>query len=156
MTTAHPLEGIYLRQIPRGNVIFGGCMREEVDLDRIRARVRPENTLHQITQLRRFVPATDQLRIIRVWSGIEGYMDDQIPIMGASAKVPGLFYAFGFCGHGFQLGPAVGDVMAELIATGQTSTPIAPFSIARFAPQRDLQSGEAVQAPRIDQSFHEQ
>src|SRR3546814_18524695 len=38
-----------------------------------------------------------------------------------SAGVPGLFYAFGFCGHGFQLGPGVGDVMAELIATGTRS-----------------------------------
>jgi sarcosine oxidase subunit beta len=47
--------------------------------------------------------------------------------------VAGLYYAFGFSGHGFQLGPGVGDVMAELIATGATSTPIAPFDIGRFA-----------------------
>ena len=156
VTTADPLEGIYLRQIPRGNVIFGGCMRESVDLDTIRARVKPDNTLHQLGQLRRFVPATDQLRVIRVWSGIEGYMDDQIPVMGYSAKVSGLFYAFGFCGHGFQLGPAVGDVMAELIATGRTTTPIDPFSIARFAPEAHRQVGQATLAPRADQAFHEQ
>ena len=43
------------------------------------------------------------------------YMPDDIPIMGPSARAAGLFYAFGFCGHGFQLGPGVGDVMAELI-----------------------------------------
>jgi sarcosine oxidase subunit beta len=53
--------------------------------------------------------------------------------MGASPKVSGLYYAFGFSGHGFQLGPGVGDVMAELIATGSTTTPIAPFGIGRFA-----------------------
>jgi sarcosine oxidase subunit beta len=50
-----------------------------------------------------------------------------------SATVSGLFYAFGFCGHGFQLGPGVGDVMAELIDTGATTTPIDPFHIGRFA-----------------------
>lgn len=156
VTTAHPLEGIYLRQIPRGNVIFGGCMREDVDLDKIRARVKPENTLHQITQLRRFVPATDQLRIIRVWSGIEGYLDDHIPVMGPSAKIAGLFYAFGFCGHGFQLGPAVGDVMAELISTGRTSTPIAPFAISRFTSDIAGKAGEGASPPRPDQAFEEQ
>jgi sarcosine oxidase subunit beta len=43
-----------------------------------------------------------------------------------------LFYAFGFCGHGFQLGPGVGDVMAELISTGSTRTSISPFDIRRF------------------------
>ncbi|MEO7493829.1 MAG: sarcosine oxidase subunit beta, partial [Massilia sp.] len=37
------------------------------------------------------------------------------------------------CGHGFQLGPGVGDVMAELIHTGSTSTPIEAFHIGRFA-----------------------
>jgi sarcosine oxidase subunit beta len=46
--------------------------------------------------------------------------------------VDGLFYAFGFCGHGFQLGPGVGDVMAELLSTGSTSTAISPFDIRRF------------------------
>jgi sarcosine oxidase, subunit beta len=91
------------------------------------------NTLRQFTHLRRVLPAIARLRTIRVWSGIEGYMKDDIPIMGPSAKVPGLFYAFGFCGHGFQLGPGVGDVMAELIATGASSTPIEPFHIKRFA-----------------------
>jgi len=53
--------------------------------------------------------------------------------MGPSGTVDGLFYAFGFSGHGFQLGPGVGDVMAELISTGSTSTSISPFSINRFA-----------------------
>jgi sarcosine oxidase subunit beta len=53
--------------------------------------------------------------------------------MGASDRVSGLYYAFGFSGHGFQLGPGVGDVMAELISTGATSTPIEPFHIGRFA-----------------------
>jgi sarcosine oxidase subunit beta len=68
-----------------------------------------------------------------VWSGIESYLPDDRPIMGPSAHVSGLYYAFGFCGHGFQLGPGVGDVMSELIDTGTTSTPIEPFHIGRFA-----------------------
>jgi sarcosine oxidase subunit beta len=54
--------------------------------------------------------------------------------MGASGTTSGLFYASGFCGHGLQLGPGVGDVMAELIASGRTATTIAPFSIGRFRP----------------------
>jgi sarcosine oxidase subunit beta len=60
-------------------------------------------------------------------------MNDSRGVMGPSARVPGLYYAFGFSGEGFQLGPGVGDVMAELIATGATSTPIDWFDIRRFA-----------------------
>lgn len=133
VTTKETAEVIYLRQVTRGNIVFGGTGHGPADLDTLRASVDPRLTLHQFTQLRRMVPAIGALRIIRVWSGIEGYMRDDIPVMGPSAKVPGLFYAFGFCGHGFQIGPGVGDTMAELIATGRTETPIEPFGIARFA-----------------------
>ncbi len=133
VTTRETKEVIYLRQVTRGNIVFGGTGHGPVDLDTIRAKVEPRITLHQFTQLQRMVPALGALRIIRTWSGIEGYMKDDIPVMGPSARIPGLFYAFGFCGHGFQLGPGVGDVMAELIATGRTETPIEPFAIGRFA-----------------------
>jgi sarcosine oxidase subunit beta len=126
-------EGVYLRQIPRGNVIFGGGQRGPAFTDSKRAYVLPENTLSQLRQVQRVVPALASLRVIRVWSGIESYLPDDIPIMGPSGRVRGLFYAFGFCGHGFQLGPGVGDVMAELIDTGATTTPIEPFSVSRFA-----------------------
>lgn len=133
ITSAIPEEGVYLRQVKRGNIVIGGGARTPANIDTNRAYVDPANTLNQLRQAARLVPALKRLGIIRVWSGVEGYMPDDVPIMGPSARVSGLFYAFGFCGHGFQLGPGVGDVMAELIATGQTSTPIAPFSIARFA-----------------------
>ncbi len=129
-------EGIYLRQVRRGNIVFGGGLRGPAFADIRRAYVDPANTLRQLPHLRRVVPALAALRVIRTWSGIEGYIDDDIPVMGPSAKVPGLFYAFGFCGHGFQLGPGVGDVMAELIDTGTTITPIDPFHVARFGAGR--------------------
>ena len=126
-------EVAYFRQIARGNIVIGGCARGPAYPDVRRAYVLPQNTLLQFRQLYRLAPALAKLNIIRVWSGIEGYMPDDRPIMGASGKVSGLYYAFGFCGHGFQLGPGVGDTMAELIDTGSTSTPLEPFDIRRFA-----------------------
>jgi sarcosine oxidase subunit beta len=72
-------------------------------------------------------------QIVRCWAGIEGRMPDDIPVIGPSSTSPGVFHAFGFCGHGFQLGPIVGAIMAELVATGATNLPIAPFRIDRFA-----------------------
>ena len=126
-------EGIYFRQVARGNIVIGGCAREAVDLDKRRAYVNPKNTLLQFTQLPRVIPALKELAIIRVWSGIESYLQDDQPVIGPSSRVPGLYYAFGFNGEGFQLGPGVGDVMAELIHTGATSTPIGQYHIARFS-----------------------
>ena len=74
-------------------------------------------------------PAT----IVRAWAGIEARTRDDLPVVGRSAKHEGLFHQFGFSLHGFQLGPGTGAVMAELIATGNTNTPIDGLRIERFA-----------------------
>lgn len=126
-------EIVYLRQVARGNIVIGGGRRNPADLLTQRAHPNPLSTLRQLPQLTRLLPDIAKLRIIRTWSGVEGYLDDNIPAIGPSPNVCGLFYAFGFSGHGFQLGPAVGYTMAELITTGQTTVPIDPFHIGRFA-----------------------
>ncbi|MNQ53108.1 Hydrogen cyanide synthase subunit HcnC precursor [compost metagenome] len=128
-----PEQSVYFRQVARGNIIIGGGGHELADLDNRRAYVNPSRTLLTLKNAPRVMPAFSHLSIIRVWSGIEGYMQDSRPVMGPSARVPGLYYAFGFSGEGFQLGPGVGDVMAELIHTGATTTPIEHYHIGRFA-----------------------
>ena len=95
--------------------------------------------LRQLRELRRFVPAFGNVQLIRVWSGMEGYISDWQPVMGPSARVPGLHYALGFCGEGFAISPGVGETMAELMATGSTSIPLEHYNIARFAPQQASQ-----------------
>jgi sarcosine oxidase subunit beta len=140
--TRVPEEQVYLRQVTRGNIVFGGGLRGPAFPDIRRAYAVPDRLVEQIAQIRRLVPALGHVRVIRSWSGIEGYLPDDIPIIGPSARVPGLYYAIGFCGHGFQLGPGVGDVIAELIDRGVTATPIEPFAIARFAAQA---TGQAAQ-----------
>ena len=132
-------EGLYFRQIARGNIVFGGGLKGPAHADLIRAYVKPDNVLRQLRELRRFVPAFAQVQLIRVWSGIEGYTTDWQPVMGPSAKVPGLHYAFGFNGEGFAISPGVGETMAELMATGSTSIPLAPYWIGRFAAQQQEQ-----------------
>jgi len=126
-------EVMYFRQIERGNIVIGGGRRAEVDLDKARAYVHPDNILRQFRELRRFVPAFARVQLIRVWSGVESYTPDSRPIMGPSAKVEGLHYAFGFCGEGFAIGPGVGEVMAEAIATGRCGLDLSPYAIERFA-----------------------
>lgn len=129
---------VFFRQVARGNIVIGGGGHELADLDSRRAYVNPSRTLYKLASAPRVVPAFQHLNIIRVWGGIEGYMQDSQPVMGPSARVPGLYYAFGFSGEGFQLGPGVGDVMAELIHTGATTTPIAHHHISRFSKPAEL------------------
>ena len=136
-------ESVYFRQIPRGNIVLGGGPPGPADAATRRASVLPENTVQQMAQFRRLVPALAPLHVIRVWSGVESYLPDSEPVIGPSSTTQGLFYAFGFSGSGFQIGPGVGETLAELIDTGSTPIPLDMFSIGRF------QRGAAVQSPRV-------
>jgi sarcosine oxidase subunit beta len=133
VTSSNPAEIMYFRQVKRGNIVFGGSVRGEAHLDERRAHPKPAFTLQQLPHLRRIAPALSNVHVLRTWSGIEGYFADHLPVMGPSQRLSGLYYAFGFCGHGFQTGPGVGDVMAELIARGTTSIDLEHYSIQRFA-----------------------
>ena len=122
---------LYLRQIARGNVIFGGG-EGSISADWLRSRPKPD-VAH--TASRTAVAIIPQLRhaaIIRIWTGVDGDTADGSPVVGPSGRHPGLFHAFGFCGHGFQLGPAAGAVLAELAADGRSDTDISGLGIERF------------------------
>src|SRR5262249_20460737 len=59
-------------------------------------------------------PAVSECAIARGWAGLEAFTPDEIPVIGPLAGIGGLIVAAGFCGHGFALAPAVGDILARL------------------------------------------
>jgi sarcosine oxidase subunit beta len=133
VATPETFESVYFRQVERGNLVIGGSTQNQTFPDQYRVYVKPENCIGQWQQMQRLIPAIANLAIIRTWSGIESYLPDSQPVLGPSPSVEGLFYAFGFSGAGFQLGPGVGETMAELIATGRTDIDLGHYRIDRFA-----------------------
>lgn len=123
---------VYFRQVERGNVVLGGGPGWG-DLSIERARNRADTTLGQFSRAIELVPELSGLQIIRSWSGLEGDLPDKLPIIGPSQTTPNLIHAFGLCGHGFQLGPAIGEILCEVIRDGRSETPIDAFCISRFA-----------------------
>lgn len=127
--TGRPLS---FKQMPNGTVVIGGGRRGRADSSKNQSEILfPELRLTAETAMDLF-PIMRSATIVRSWSGVEGRLPDDIPVIGPSARHEGLYHAFGFSAHGFQMGPGVGDIMAELIATGHTQAPITPFSITRF------------------------
>lgn len=122
--------GIYARQVARGNCVIGGA--RGYPLDEVHSRPGSGAIATILAQAAALIPPLRRAWIIRAWSGTEGYLPDRQPVIGRSATTPGLFHAFGFSGAGFQIGPAVGEVLAELVRDGRTPTPIDAFSITRF------------------------
>jgi sarcosine oxidase subunit beta len=122
--------GIYGRQVSRGNCVIGGTKGYAIDDER--ARPSDDAILSVMRQALALLPALQHAHVIRCWTGTEGYLPDKQPVIGTSATTPGLFHAFGFAGAGFQIGPAVGAALAETIFSGQSSTSLGAFSVARF------------------------
>lgn len=76
-------------------------------------------------------PVLARARVIRSYLGFRPWTPDQLPIIGADARVPGLWHATGHEGAGIGLAPATG----QLIRAGITDTPPPldplPFRVAR-------------------------
>ena len=130
----HSVDGtVLLRPGRGGEVVAGSFPRVKADPVAGTAAVPPDRVERGLARLREVLPGLGRLRAGRIWSGVEGYLADMLPVIGRSGTIPGLFHAFGFSGHGFQLAPGVGAAVADLIVDGQSETPLEGFSIERLA-----------------------
>lgn len=73
----------------------------------------------------------EKAEILRGWGGLYSITPDDNPFIGAIPGFDGFFCAIGFSGHGFQQGPAVGLILAELILDGRTDFDLKPFAFRR-------------------------
>lgn len=130
----HVVDGsVLFRQTRSGNVVIGGHPRMRVDAVTRRTRVPPDKILTNLARAVAIAPHLRRYHLIRSWTGIEGYLEDMMPVLGPSMTSAGLFHACAFSGHGLQLGPAAALALCDLIVTGATSFPIAALGIGRLA-----------------------
>ncbi|MFB0521004.1 MAG: NAD(P)/FAD-dependent oxidoreductase [Desulfatiglandales bacterium] len=79
------------------------------------------------------VPILQRARIVRGLAGLYDISPDHHAILGPFPEIKGFVCANGFSGHGFQHSPAIGILIAELIAEGRSKTvDIYPLRPHRF------------------------
>jgi sarcosine oxidase subunit beta len=120
------------KQFDNGTVLIGGGHRGHADRDASTTELNFAGLAVSARTAADIFPLMRGVRVVRCWAGIEAVMPDEIPVIGASATADAAYHAFGFSAHGFQLGPIVGRLLAELIVDGHTDLPIDPFRISRF------------------------
>ncbi len=120
------------KQYENGTVLIGGGYRGRPNRDTNWTDLDFSKLADNAKTATALFPIMKTAEIVRAWAGIEARMPDDIPVIGPSTTAEGVFHAFGFSAHGFQLGPAVGRVMAELITTGATNIPIEGLGMQRF------------------------
>jgi sarcosine oxidase subunit beta len=129
--TGRPLS---FKQRHNGTVLIGGGRLAWVDRDDNDTELDFQALALSANTVCELFPHMKDAVVNRGWAGIEAGMPDAIPVIGPSSTQDNLFHAFGFSAHGFELGPIVGRIMADLIIKGGTDLPIEPFSIKRFQP----------------------
>jgi sarcosine oxidase subunit beta len=81
----------------------------------------------------KILPALHEVRMSRIWGGLIDRTPDVIPVIDAVPDYQGLIVAAGFSGHGFGIGPATGEILADLATRGTSRFNLAPFALSRFA-----------------------
>src|SRR5699024_1895549 len=78
-------------------------------------------------------PQLSEVEVRAGWAGLYEVTPDHNALIGSSQEVEGFHYACGFSGHGFLQGPAVGEVMRDLVLGREPFVDVRGLSLDRFA-----------------------
>lgn len=106
----------YLRQLPNGTLVLGGCRRvaERVEVGYAET---PTGTVQGAleTFLAETFPGLAGRPIVDRWAGIMGFSADGFPVLGELPHLGPVVYAAGFSGHGLSLGFVTGRHLARRV-----------------------------------------
>ncbi|GAA1871675.1 FAD-binding oxidoreductase [Brevibacterium marinum] len=117
---------------PEGPSLLFGCPDESDvwDFDDKRSPDwRP--TLAELIESR--APTLGDVEATSGWAGLYEMTPDHNALIGEAEELSGFFYACGFSGHGFLMGPAVGEVVADLMTGAQPFVDVSGLDKHRFA-----------------------
>ncbi len=119
---------VYVSQTDRGELVFGASTDPYASYS---MRGSLEFTEELASHVLELMPSIAKMRVLRQWAGLCDITPDFSPVMGVT-PVEGFLVDVGWGTYGFKAGPAAGEAMAELAATGKTPQLIAAFDLARF------------------------
>jgi sarcosine oxidase subunit beta len=131
------------KQTESGTVVIGGGVPAIVDMPNETAETIADRMVESASTVLDFFPQLRNATVVRSWAGLEALTPDLLPSIGPSQRSAGIWHAFGFSAHGFQLGPIVGSVLADLIVDGRSSLSIEAFTPARFSAEYVVSTAHA-------------
>jgi len=128
--------GSYVRPESGGLTLTGSLTDDEtrhpMDPEMLGADVGLEEATDVLERTGRALPRLAEARYRRGWAGAFDITPDWMPILDES-PLRGFWIAAGMSGHGFKLAPAIGEMMADLIAGRTPVVSPEPFRLGRFA-----------------------
>jgi len=125
MLVDYRADGGYFVQRITGQFI--GCFTPEKKVPGFSTDATLEFLVEMSRRMCRLIPAIENIAVLRQWAGSYCMTPDGSPIVDQT-EVEGLYCSVGMCGHGFMLGPALGNYMAQFIT--ESTWPISMDEVA--------------------------
>jgi sarcosine oxidase subunit beta len=119
-------EGLYFRDDTPTRIVAGlhwevhGDAERPADPDGFRQSVDWDYAERVAEALAARYRGAADFRVTGGWSGLYPLTPDTRPIVGPTPGIEGFFQALGGGGVGVQISPAIGAIVADLVATGET------------------------------------
>ncbi|GGY92684.1 glycine oxidase ThiO [Streptomyces nitrosporeus] len=125
------VRGSHVYLVPRADgELVVGATTEEMGWD---TTVTAGGVYELLRDAHELVPGITELPLTESRAGLRPASPDNAPLLGP-ARLPGLHLATGHHRNGVLLTPVTGDVMGEVLATGELPEVARPFGPDRFAP----------------------
>ena len=85
-----------------------------------------------LANLKAAYPVLRDVKVAERWAGMIDTTPDAVPVISPLEKLPGLYLATGFSGHGFGIAPAAARLAADLIAGDPPLVDPTPFRHSRM------------------------
>jgi len=122
--------GFYFHREGPG-LLFG--MADRAQSPGFDAPTDPDWLLHVLDVAERRCPRLSTLGLAGGWKGYYEVSPDHNALVGEAHNVSRFLYATGFSGHGFLQGPAVGEILRDLVLEQKPFLDVGPLSAERFA-----------------------
>jgi glycine/D-amino acid oxidase-like deaminating enzyme len=134
---------IYTRPEPGALTLVGGLdpseAEDRADPDAYDGGVDLDSTIDALTKLAHRVTGLEDGSVAKGYTGLFDVTPDWHPILDEVPAGSGFYLCLGFSGHGFKLGPAIGEMMTELVTQGcRPGSDLNLFKLERFAQDKPI------------------
>ncbi len=105
----------YWRQKPDGRIVLGGWRNLDPEAEVGYSETLNQDIQHNMTEFLKRFPGLEQVSIESRWSGIMGFSQDGLPLIGAVPGQNSVLMGAGFTGPGFGFAWLAGQSLANMI-----------------------------------------
>lgn len=137
----HAHRRLAMKATPDGGLMISGGWRGRWNPDTERGEALPEQIRGNVAEAVAVYPSLEGVAVAEAAADRpESQTADGIPIIDRLPGVSNAWFGTGWTGHGWAIAPAVCQLLASWVLTGEASSMLRPFAYSRFATQQGVRA----------------